>query len=55
MKTFQHFNARSIGQATSLLSKLNGKARVNAGGTDLLGDLKDRCVADYSLVRAAFK
>jgi NADPH-dependent glutamate synthase beta subunit-like oxidoreductase len=47
MKTFQHFNARSIGQAASLLKKSNGKARVNAGGTDLLGDLKDRCVADY--------
>jgi NADPH-dependent glutamate synthase beta subunit-like oxidoreductase/CO/xanthine dehydrogenase FAD-binding subunit len=47
MKTFQHFNARSVGQATSLLKKSNGKARVNAGGTDLLGDLKDRCVADY--------
>jgi NADPH-dependent glutamate synthase beta subunit-like oxidoreductase/CO/xanthine dehydrogenase FAD-binding subunit len=47
MKTFEHFNAKSIGQAASLLSKHNGKARINAGGTDLLGDLKDRCVADY--------
>lgn len=47
MKTFQHYNARSIRQATSLLTKYRGKARVNAGGTDLLGDLKDHCVADY--------
>jgi NADPH-dependent glutamate synthase beta subunit-like oxidoreductase/CO/xanthine dehydrogenase FAD-binding subunit len=47
MKTFQHYNARTLKQATSLLSKHNGKARVNAGGTDLLGDLRDHCVADY--------
>jgi NADPH-dependent glutamate synthase beta subunit-like oxidoreductase len=47
MKTFEHRNAKSIGQATALLSKYKGKARLNAGGTDLLSDLKDRCVADY--------
>ncbi len=47
MKTFQHHNARSIKHAATLLAKYKGKARINAGGTDLLGDLKDRCVADY--------
>ena len=47
MKTFQHCTARSIRQATSLLAKHRGKARVNAGGSDLLGDLKDGCVAEY--------
>ncbi len=47
MKTFRHYNARSIRQATSLLAKHKGKARANAGGTDLLGDLKDGCLAEY--------
>jgi NADPH-dependent glutamate synthase beta subunit-like oxidoreductase len=47
MKTFQHYNAKSIRQAKTLLAKYNGKARINAGGTDLLGDLKDHCVAEY--------
>lgn len=47
MKTFRHYNARSLRQAVTLLAKYNGKARVNAGGTDLLGDLRDGCVAEY--------
>lgn len=47
MKTFRHYNARTIKQAASLLSKFNGKARINAGGTDLLGDLRGNCVAEY--------
>ena len=47
MKTFQHYNAKSLKQASALLSKHNGKARVNAGGTDLIGDLRDKCAPDY--------
>ncbi len=47
MKTFQHYNARTLKQAMSLLSRHNGKAKVNAGGTDVLGTLRDYCVADY--------
>jgi NADPH-dependent glutamate synthase beta subunit-like oxidoreductase len=47
MKTFKHYNARSLKQAATLLSKYNGKARINAGGTDLIGVLRDRCAADY--------
>ena len=47
MKSFQYHKARSLKQAASLLAKYSGKARVNAGGTDLLGNLKDQCVADY--------
>lgn len=47
MKTFKHFNARTVGQATSLLAKYGGKARINAGGTDLIGDLRNGCVAEY--------
>ncbi|MDM7994949.1 MAG: FAD binding domain-containing protein [Acidobacteriota bacterium] len=47
MKTFQHYNARSLKHAASLLAKHKGKARINAGGTDLLSDLRDGCLADY--------
>jgi NADPH-dependent glutamate synthase beta subunit-like oxidoreductase len=47
VKSFRHHNAKSLKQAASLLSEYNGKARVNAGGTDLLGNLRDRCTADY--------
>ena len=47
MKTFQHQNARSLKQAASLLSKHDGKAKVNAGGTDILGTLRDKTVAGY--------
>ncbi len=47
MKSFKHHNASSLKQATALLSKYNGKAKVNAGGTDLLGGMRDNCAADY--------
>ena len=47
MKTFQHYNARSLKQAASLLAKYNGKAKINAGGTDFLGNLKDKCTPVY--------
>ena len=47
MKDFNHYNARSIDEAVSLLGKQKGKAKLNAGGTDLLGLLKDRITPDY--------
>lgn len=47
MKTFAHFNARSVDEAIQLLAKYEGKAKLNAGGTDLLGVLKDRILPDY--------
>ena len=47
MKPFVHHNARSIGEAVRLLAKYNGKAKVNAGGTDLLGVMRDRITVDY--------
>jgi NADPH-dependent glutamate synthase beta subunit-like oxidoreductase/CO/xanthine dehydrogenase FAD-binding subunit len=47
MKTFKHHNARSLKQAASLLSRYNGKARVNAGGTDLLGEMRNKSLAEY--------
>jgi NADPH-dependent glutamate synthase beta subunit-like oxidoreductase len=47
MKTFKHYNARSLKQAAALITKHNGKAKVIAGGTDLISGLKDKCVPDY--------
>ena len=47
MKSFKHYNARSLKEAAALLAKYNGKAKVNAGGTDLLGILRDGCEPDY--------
>ncbi|HTY23318.1 MAG TPA: FAD binding domain-containing protein [Desulfomonilaceae bacterium] len=47
MKRFEHHNARSIRDAVRLLNHYKGKAKVNAGGTDLLGALRDRVFAEY--------
>ena len=47
MKDFYHQNAQSIEEAISLLGKHKGSTKLNAGGTDLLGILKDRVIPDY--------
>ncbi len=47
MKPFKHFNARSIDEAVALLDRYKGKAKVIAGGTDLLGKMKDRVLPSY--------
>jgi xanthine dehydrogenase YagS FAD-binding subunit len=47
VKTFEHFNATSVDEALSLLEDYKGKARVIAGGTDLLGVLKDEILEKY--------
>jgi NADPH-dependent glutamate synthase beta subunit-like oxidoreductase len=47
MKTFKHYNARSLREAAAILVKHNGKARIVAGGTDIIGGLKDQCVPEY--------
>lgn len=47
MKAFKHFNARTVEEAAELLSRYAGKAAVIAGGTDLLGKMKDRILPDY--------
>lgn len=41
MKTFRHVSAKSIEEATSILRESGGKARIIAGGTDLLGEMRD--------------
>lgn len=47
MKGFNHISARTVEEAAGLLKSSNGKASVIAGGTDLLGILKDRVLPDY--------
>ena len=47
MKPFAHFNASTIKEAVSLLRRYDGKANLIAGGTDLLGKMKDRILPVY--------
>ena len=47
MKTFKHYNARSLKEAATRIAEHNGKAKVIAGGTDLIGGLKDKSVPNY--------
>ena len=47
MKTFTHFNASTIEEAVSLLRRYQGKAALIAGGTDVLGKMKDRILPTY--------
>ncbi len=47
MKSFKHYSARSLKEAAALLAKHNGKARIIAGGTDLLGLMRDGCGPDF--------
>ena len=45
MKSFKHIDAKTINGAIKLQSK--GKTKLIAGGTDLLGILKDRILPEY--------
>jgi xanthine dehydrogenase YagS FAD-binding subunit len=47
MKTFAHFNALTTDEAVSHLRRYGDKAQLIAGGTDLLGKLKDRILPRY--------
>ena len=42
MKSFKHVNAKSVDEAVKLLKDNWGKAKLIAGGTDLLSTLKDK-------------
>ena len=44
MKEFTHVNATSIANAEAVLAQYGNKAKLIAGGTDLLGILKQRCL-----------
>ena len=47
MKDFIHFNARTLDEASALLDRYGRNAAVIAGGTDLLGKMKDRILPTY--------
>jgi NADPH-dependent glutamate synthase beta subunit-like oxidoreductase/CO/xanthine dehydrogenase FAD-binding subunit len=47
MKRFKHINARSVEEATAVLREYGKNARVLAGGTDLLGEMKDDILPDF--------
>jgi xanthine dehydrogenase YagS FAD-binding subunit len=42
MKKFAHFNASTVEEAVTLLKRYQGRANLIAGGTDILGKMKDR-------------
>ncbi len=47
MRQFEHHDALSIKEAVKLLNNYEGKAKLIAGGTDLLGALKDEVLPQY--------
>jgi len=47
VKDFKHINATSVEEAIALLRTYSGKSCLIAGGTDLLGILKDEVLPDY--------
>jgi xanthine dehydrogenase YagS FAD-binding subunit len=47
VKAFKHFNATSVDEAIALMRSSEGNANLIAGGTDLLGVLKDEILPDY--------
>jgi len=47
MKPFKHINAKTINETVNLSKEYKEKAKLIAGGTDLLGELKDRVLLTY--------
>lgn len=55
MKSFQHINASTVEEAINILKGCNGRARIMAGGTDILGVLKDQILSNYPEVLVNIK
>lgn len=47
MREFTHINATTVEEAASILKEHKGRAKPVAGGTDLLGEMKDEILAKY--------
>jgi len=47
MKTFAHFNPKTIDEAVAVLQRYGAGAAVIAGGTDILGKMKDEVLPKY--------
>lgn len=51
---FEYFEPKTVPEACSLLSKYGEKAKVLAGGTDLIGQLKERTTQCHYLINLKF-
>ncbi len=47
MKSFKHVNAKTVNEAVKSLKEHEGRAKLIAGGTDLLSTLKDKILPAY--------
>ncbi len=47
MRTFAHFNPRTLNEAVAILRRYGTKGKVIAGGTDILGKMKDKILPVY--------
>jgi xanthine dehydrogenase YagS FAD-binding subunit len=47
VRTFNHINARTVEEAVAVLQQYRNRARILAGGTDLLGVMKDEILPQY--------
>ena len=50
MRDFEYFEPSTVSEATSLLAKYQGKAKVIAGGTDLLVEMKQERISPKYLI-----
>ncbi len=55
MKRFRYVDAKTLDEAAAVLRHYNGDARIIAGGTDLLGQLKNRIHPSYPSVLVDIK
>ena len=47
MRKFKHISARTVDEAVSALKSYGNRASIIAGGTDILGKMKDEILPDY--------
>jgi CO/xanthine dehydrogenase FAD-binding subunit len=47
MRKFTHITARTVEEAVSALKRYGNRASIIAGGTDLLGKMKDEILPTY--------
>jgi xanthine dehydrogenase YagS FAD-binding subunit len=47
MRQFAHINARTLDAAIAALQRYGGRAQIIAGGTDILGKMKDSILPEY--------
>jgi NADPH-dependent glutamate synthase beta subunit-like oxidoreductase len=55
MRRFKYINASSVEEAASALKEYGKKAKIIAGGTDLLGEMKDDILPEYPEVLVNIK